>query len=36
MEALAGDGHAVDFVPSRWIQQGHAAFNDCVRIRAGG
>jgi SAM-dependent methyltransferase len=33
MKALQDDGHTVDFLPSRWVQQGHWEFNDCLRIR---
>jgi hypothetical protein len=35
MEVLQNDGHAVDFVPSKWVQQGHTEYNDCLRIIAG-
>lgn len=32
MEALRGDGHGVDYVPSQWTQQSHVDFNDCLRV----
>jgi len=34
METLRGDGHAVDYLPSNWTQQGHLDFNDCLQVIA--
>ena len=35
IEAVQDDGHHVDFLPSRWVQDDYTEFNDTLRIRKG-
>ncbi|MDG2201742.1 MAG: hypothetical protein P8K80_11250 [Phycisphaerales bacterium] len=32
IEAIEADGHDVDFLPSRWVQEEYTEFNDSLRI----